>query len=123
MRNEETKHINSAVDGRPPTRQKSPRENTGLELPPKPMTPPETEDLFEMTWSHSIASELQEVPISNRRKQRRSEKTVADARPITVNAWGDGPKKVPFAKSRPLSSSKNPKLESLNVKRASTGRM
>ena len=45
------------VDGRPISRHLSPPNAVGLELPPQPMTPPDysnSEDMFEMTWSHSI---------------------------------------------------------------------
>jgi hypothetical protein len=38
---------------RPPSRHKTPPKATGLELPPWPVTPPES-DKLEMTWSHSM---------------------------------------------------------------------
>ena len=43
----------STRDVRPPSRHLTPPKAVGLELPPKPMTPPESENLFDKTWSHS----------------------------------------------------------------------
>lgn len=42
------------IGGRPPTRQLSPNDAVGLELPAKPVTPPDQSNRFDSTWSFSV---------------------------------------------------------------------
>jgi hypothetical protein len=72
-------------DFRPPSRHKTPPNAVGLDLPPWPVTPPDS-NILEMTWSHTN----QEIDMNQRKtavpKSRHNEPLKA-YRPITVNAW------------------------------------
>jgi hypothetical protein len=75
-------------DVRPPSRHKTPPNATGLELPPFPITPPDS-DKLEMTWSHTMIEEeaerVERVGMTSLSKMRNE--PLKAYRPITVNAW------------------------------------
>jgi hypothetical protein len=118
------------LDDRPPSRHLAPPFALGLELPARPQTPPEVEDLFEQTWSHSLAENLTgspNVPIKNRRKKNRKDYlTEKEYRPVTVNAWESNTRKIPVSRGgRPSSGATRKQLTQIygSGTKPSTGRL
>jgi len=83
------------IGGRPPTRQLSPKDAVGLELPAKPVTPPDQSSRFDSTWSFSVRTHkdtptrLSQPRLDSRRTSNSSLRK-SNARDYTpVQAWTD----------------------------------
>lgn len=96
------------IGQRPPTRQLSPKDAVGLELPAKPVTPPDHNLRFDSTWTFSVRSHkdtstrLSQARQDNRRASN-STLRKNKAREFTpVQAWTDPKTDLPVvANSQP----------------------